>query len=576
MELEEKKDGLISPEDSFLQDDEANLYKPIHISIKDNVSSPKLRRAFIFAEDRDWDKADEYLETVLDNEPENAYAYLGKLLVEQHVESIDKLSNMIDAVVNSRHYNKALRYSEGDLKCFLEDLGKQQKKNGKGFVEGKKEEPAINQTGTVDRREDTKVREDILSNSSKEMSSTENLEGDAKKLGSEQNNKPKEQNLNINLGQETKAYKEKKKSHKGKVVLLIVLSLALALVAGGVWWSLYLGWYTIEKRDLNTLNTIPDLFEMPITSTYNEVIAVLDENSFDYFPSLDDDSLIGKEPIRICGMKTTIIRFFFEDMKFAGAGVVFEAESYSLDRVVTQYEKYYGEYSRDDYFDAWWDGEKYSVGIHDNDDVIQVIYIVNEGRNPLGKTDTAEEILPEIDSLGLIPYLGCHINRVIGGLIEHEDYEKEIHIIDLEDFQDDSFTTYTLNYYCSLFGINREDIYPEVIADYDTNVITCVQYKFYLDNEHASVNVFLYLEVIDDYLMDICGKETTREWHDRSNPLVSSTITYNQMYSDIITDMREGMYVVQWDCSPYVVSLTFEFRPGYEYSIGTVAITIPK
>ena len=42
---------------------------------------PLLKRAFMFLEDGDWESADEYCERVLDQDPENAMAYLGKLMV---------------------------------------------------------------------------------------------------------------------------------------------------------------------------------------------------------------------------------------------------------------------------------------------------------------------------------------------------------------------------------------------------------------------------------------------------------------------------------------------------------------
>ena len=42
---------------------------------------PLLKRAFMFLEDGDFQSADEYCEKVLDNDPECAEAYLGKLMV---------------------------------------------------------------------------------------------------------------------------------------------------------------------------------------------------------------------------------------------------------------------------------------------------------------------------------------------------------------------------------------------------------------------------------------------------------------------------------------------------------------
>ena len=47
---------------------------------------PLLKRAFMFLEDREWEEADKYCEKVLDLDPENAQAYLGKLMAELRVK----------------------------------------------------------------------------------------------------------------------------------------------------------------------------------------------------------------------------------------------------------------------------------------------------------------------------------------------------------------------------------------------------------------------------------------------------------------------------------------------------------
>ena len=45
--------------------------------------APLLKRAFMFLEDGDFSRADEFCEQVLNLDPENAEAYLGKLMAEQ-------------------------------------------------------------------------------------------------------------------------------------------------------------------------------------------------------------------------------------------------------------------------------------------------------------------------------------------------------------------------------------------------------------------------------------------------------------------------------------------------------------
>ena len=51
-----------------------------------------LKRIFIFLEDGEWDRAYKHCEIVLDQDPENAQAYLGELMAELHVNTMEGLS----------------------------------------------------------------------------------------------------------------------------------------------------------------------------------------------------------------------------------------------------------------------------------------------------------------------------------------------------------------------------------------------------------------------------------------------------------------------------------------------------
>ena len=75
-----------------------------------------LKRAEMFLEDGDWDSADEYCEKVLDITPENAQAYLYKLMVELEVSHIDELQDC-DFPFNDRDsYHKVMRFGDDKLK----------------------------------------------------------------------------------------------------------------------------------------------------------------------------------------------------------------------------------------------------------------------------------------------------------------------------------------------------------------------------------------------------------------------------------------------------------------------------
>ncbi len=83
-----------------------------------NVNS-LLQRVFIFLEDGDWESADQYCEKVLDIEPQNGEAYLGKLMAELRVNRREKLSEQNQLFDDKNNYNKAIRFGNDLLKSEL-------------------------------------------------------------------------------------------------------------------------------------------------------------------------------------------------------------------------------------------------------------------------------------------------------------------------------------------------------------------------------------------------------------------------------------------------------------------------
>ena len=78
-----------------------------------------LKRAFMFLEDGDWNSANEYCEKVLDIDPENAHAYLGKLMAELHVKKQDSLKDCDEPFDSKNNYQKTIRFGDGKLKTVL-------------------------------------------------------------------------------------------------------------------------------------------------------------------------------------------------------------------------------------------------------------------------------------------------------------------------------------------------------------------------------------------------------------------------------------------------------------------------
>lgn len=95
------------------------VVKETVISGGNTNTAPLLKRAFMFLEDGDWNSANEYCEKVLDIDPENPSAYLGKLLSELRVRKRESLKYCAEPFDHSKNYQKAVRFGDGKLKTAL-------------------------------------------------------------------------------------------------------------------------------------------------------------------------------------------------------------------------------------------------------------------------------------------------------------------------------------------------------------------------------------------------------------------------------------------------------------------------
>ena len=82
-------------------------------------TAPLLKRAFMFLEDGDWNSANEYCEKVLDIDPENAQAYLGKLMAECKVNKQEALKDCAQPFDNNNNYKKVIRFADDELRNTL-------------------------------------------------------------------------------------------------------------------------------------------------------------------------------------------------------------------------------------------------------------------------------------------------------------------------------------------------------------------------------------------------------------------------------------------------------------------------
>ncbi len=81
--------------------------------------APLLQRVTMFLEDGDWDSANEYCEKVLDVEPQNTQAYVGKLMAQLRIRKQEELKGCAQPFDNNNHYQKAIRFADEGLRKTL-------------------------------------------------------------------------------------------------------------------------------------------------------------------------------------------------------------------------------------------------------------------------------------------------------------------------------------------------------------------------------------------------------------------------------------------------------------------------
>ena len=74
-----------------------------------------VKRAYMFIYDSDWKNADKYCEKVLDINPENAEAYLAKLLIEYKITEKESLRNLKKSFENSNNFKKLKLFADASL-----------------------------------------------------------------------------------------------------------------------------------------------------------------------------------------------------------------------------------------------------------------------------------------------------------------------------------------------------------------------------------------------------------------------------------------------------------------------------
>ena len=100
------------------------------VQINTNATAEALmQRIGLFLETEAWDKAEAYCDQVLDQEPDNAMAYVYKLLAKNKLSSIDGLGESTVNFTDDENYKFAVRFADSGLKETLTKYADQIEKN---------------------------------------------------------------------------------------------------------------------------------------------------------------------------------------------------------------------------------------------------------------------------------------------------------------------------------------------------------------------------------------------------------------------------------------------------------------
>ena len=93
------------------------------VVVNDSVTAgvaPLLKRTAMFLEDKDWDRAHELCDQVLNADPENAQAYVYELMGDLQVSTQSELANCAQPFDGNKNYEKAIRFASPELRSELQ------------------------------------------------------------------------------------------------------------------------------------------------------------------------------------------------------------------------------------------------------------------------------------------------------------------------------------------------------------------------------------------------------------------------------------------------------------------------
>ena len=114
--------------EKILPKQKVEVVKEAVVSINHKADS-LVKRGFIYLEDNDYSKANEYFDNALDEAPDNGDAYLGKVLSLFKLSAIEDLYSVRQDLTQIKDFKRAVRFSVGENKAILDKINEQACRN---------------------------------------------------------------------------------------------------------------------------------------------------------------------------------------------------------------------------------------------------------------------------------------------------------------------------------------------------------------------------------------------------------------------------------------------------------------
>ncbi|WP_279067286.1 toll/interleukin-1 receptor domain-containing protein [Intestinimonas butyriciproducens] len=124
------------------------------------TASTLTKRGMLALEDGDFAAADAHFERALDHDPEEAMAYVGKLMVERKVKVPSDLGRAGKPLETSPNYRKAVRFADPELKKLLENCNEQLLAARRALEQQLTGRPAVAQNAAPQKTPTKYVRQD--------------------------------------------------------------------------------------------------------------------------------------------------------------------------------------------------------------------------------------------------------------------------------------------------------------------------------------------------------------------------------------------------------------------------------